>query len=126
MDGEVIVRTDNISFKASYQDTLVQTLIEAVEVAAGAVEPITLVFAKHNDISMPTLMQYFNLFDESGRIAFGGVGYPRALPALQVADIVAYEISREARTENKPTRKRYPFCGSRRLGHLLAHGSSKV
>jgi len=74
-------------------------------------EPVTLVLAKHGDISPIALQDWFAIFEQRVArhpIAFGGVDDPKRVPALQVADIVAYEFSRTSRAV-RPEDERYPL-----------------
>jgi len=77
-----------------------------------------MVFAKHREFKPSRIAEFFDLWDDrDGRLVFGGVGDPIRLLPLQVADIVAYELSRWAR-EQRPEEDRYPL---RRLKEAFGH-----
>jgi hypothetical protein len=74
-------------------------------------EPVTVVLARHNDISPVALAEFFEKFVQRiarHRIVFGGIGNPQELPPLQVADIAAFEFSRTSRQVRREA-ERYPL-----------------
>jgi hypothetical protein len=73
-------------------------------------QQLTVVFARHTEFSAERIGRWFDLWaDADNSLVFGGVGNPNDLCPLQVADIVAYEISRDARSV-RPEKTRYPFA----------------
>jgi hypothetical protein len=95
----------------AYQKNLIKAFKEIVlridEFVPG---PINLVFARHKNISAQRIGMIFDHFSYwlGDRAKFGGFGEPKALPQLQVADIVAYEFSRTSR-QKRPDAERYPL-----------------
>ena len=69
--------------------------------------PIAIVYAKHPEFSFTKLEKAFKEFGEGDpRVSKWAVQEPLGLPPLQVADLVAYEISRRHRAA---LRRRYPW-----------------
>jgi hypothetical protein len=97
------------AFDDAYETNIAKAVKEAAIDTRHSGQPVTMVFAKHNDFKPSRIGAFFDLWDDKdGRLKFGGVADPVGLPPLQVADIVAYELSRWART-NRPEENRYPL-----------------
>jgi hypothetical protein len=98
------------AFKDAYETNVAKLVKEAAIETAHSGERITVVFAKHKDFKAARIGEFFDLWDDGdGRVKFGGVGEPADLPQLQVADLIAYEMSRWSRTSNRPEDDRYPL-----------------
>jgi hypothetical protein len=70
-------------------------------------QPISLVFAVHKEFREQRIQQYYQLINwGDARLESVTVGDPESHCPLQVADLVAYEFSRQLRS-NAPNR--YPF-----------------
>jgi hypothetical protein len=106
--------------KPEFEDAYAANVAKAVKHglidAYQSGEPIRMVFAKHRDFKGARIAKFFEQWDEPGRLEFGGIAEPCDLPQLQVADIVAYEMSRWFR-DQRPDEDRYPL---RRLKEGLA------
>jgi len=72
-------------------------------------EPISIVFARHEEVSPIKLSEYFDEA-QSKRQRFGSwtVDYPSNNPPLQMADLIAYEFARSIR-DGLPIRYPYKF-----------------
>ena len=103
-------------FQKTYAALVAKAIRSGLIGAFDTGEPIKLVFASHKDFQGKRIAETFASWDEPGRIEFGGIGDPRNLPQLQVADLVAYELSRWFR-DQRPERDRYPL---RRLKEAFA------
>lgn len=107
--GNVPVSTDpRKRFSDAYERGIVDVIMHAGKESAFAFkQPISLVFAIHKDFSEERIQRYFNLINwGDARLASVAVGRPERIHPLQVADLVAYELSRQQRS-NAPVR--YPF-----------------
>lgn len=71
-------------------------------------EPVTIILARHKNISNKRTDKWQNLWLYDKSFVFGGFADPEHVCALQVADIVAYEFSRHMRVD-KPEKERYPL-----------------
>ena len=70
-------------------------------------EQISVVFAEHPEVSFKTISRYFDDFkSKSAAFAYCGVDKPINRPPLQMADLIAYELSLSMR-DGFPTR--YPY-----------------
>jgi Protein of unknown function (DUF3800) len=79
-------------------------------------DEISIMFAAHDDISIHTVTSYFeDMKAKNKRLAECVVGRPEKFPALQLADIVAYELSRSIR-ENGP--ERYPLKRMKQIADI--------
>ncbi len=95
-------------FADAYERGIVDVIMHAGKESAFTFEqPISLVFAMHKDFSEDRIRRYHNLINwGDARLAAVAVGRPELLCPLQVADLVAYELSRQQRP-NAPDR--YPL-----------------
>jgi hypothetical protein len=115
--------TPAFAFAEAYKATVGKAVKEAYVGKLTRDDPLTMVFAKHRDFSAARIGQYFDLWDDrDGKLNFGGVGDPAKLPPLQVADIVAYELSRWRRDE-KPERERYPMARLKEAFAIKGHSA---
>ena len=93
----------------AYETNLAKATREMAIDLHSSGEKLTVIFARHKEISAAKIGQWFDLWaDADESLVFGGVGNPNDLCPLQVADIVAYEIARDARSV-RPEKTRYPF-----------------
>jgi hypothetical protein len=106
--GDII---SGAQLRATYQRNIIKAFKETVLLLDRfSGQDITIVFARHKNISMEMIGRIFDFFDHwsTGRIKFGGFAEPLEVEPLQVADIVAYECSRSAR-KIRPEQERYPL-----------------
>src|SRR5260370_40027699 len=83
------------AFRDAYESNLVKAMKEAVKnLGAPDSEPITMVFARHEEIKAEWIGRYFDHFKywAGDRLQMGGFGDPAPVCPLQVADISAYEF----------------------------------
>lgn len=95
-------------FGDAYERGIVDAIMHAAnELAFTFEQPISLVFAVHKEFREQRIQRYYHLINwGDARLASVTVGRPELLCPLQVADLVAYELSRQLR-RNAPDR--YPF-----------------
>lgn len=96
------------ALKDSYDSIIAKMTKEAAIGAFSSAIPVTMVFAKHKDFSAKRIGEYFDLWNDTGRLKFGGVADPNSVLPLQAADIIAYELSRWGRRD-RPYDDRYPL-----------------
>jgi hypothetical protein len=99
---------DKPGFRMRYRSNLAKIMKELWIGSHHSSEPITVVFAAHEEIKAALMGRAFDIWNKDADLAFGGFGDPARVCPLQVADIVAYEFCRAARTE-RPKRPRYPL-----------------
>ena len=119
------------TFKSTYGKSVVDAVVYACrDIAPYYGMPVSMVFAKHKEFTLPRIEQVFG----AGVIDYGterlgtcAVDDPCKLPALQAADIIAYELSRAQRSERP---ERYPLtflkqrCERISLVHRIPSASS--
>jgi hypothetical protein len=111
-------RSKKLIFTKTYAATVARAIRSSLMDSRQFDEPITTVFADHKNFKGSRIAEFFAQWHEPERIHFGGIGKPACLPQLQVADIIAYELSRWARDKDKrPEQDRYPL---RRLKEAFA------
>jgi hypothetical protein len=103
-----VVNAPGKKFTEAYERGIVDALMHAGKESAFTFnEPVSLVFAIHKEFSEHKIQAYHRLINwEDARLASSTVGRPEYIYPLQVADLVAYELSRQQRP-NAPDR--YPM-----------------
>jgi hypothetical protein len=103
-----IDKSNKPGVRARYRANLAKTIKEMWIGAHNSGEAITVVFSAHRDMPAEFMGRAFDFWNKEGDLTFGGFADPiRACP-LQVADIVAYEFCRAARSV-RPAKTRYPL-----------------
>ena len=98
--GNVPVTTDpGKKFSETYERGIVDALVHAGKESAFTFnQPIALVFAHHKEFSEQRIQRYHQLLNwGDARLVSATVGRPELICPLQVADLVAYELSRQQR-----------------------------
>jgi Protein of unknown function (DUF3800) len=91
-------------YTRNLKDILV-TLAERLVAPSG--DQLSVVFAKHPEVSRLTILDYFeDVKGDNGAFANCAVKEPQDCAPLQMADLIAYELSRSMR-DGKPVR--YPY-----------------
>lgn len=98
-----IDQTEKPGFRQRYFANLVKM---TKELWIASSDPLTVVIAAHKEVKAELMGWTFDLWNQDLALRFGGFADPVSVCPLQVADIVAYEFCRAARTEK---RQRYPL-----------------
>jgi hypothetical protein len=101
-----IDQSDKPGFRQRYIANLAKMTKEMWIASRHSSEPLTVVIAAHKEIKAELMGWAFDLWSQDSDLRFGGFADPTSVCPLQVADIVAYEFCRAARTEK---RQRYPL-----------------
>jgi Protein of unknown function (DUF3800) len=93
------------TFRKIYTKSLKDVLKTVAQMPTS--DEISVVFARHRDVSPVTILDYFDDIKD-GNCAFANcsTGEPADYPPLQMADLIAYELSRSMREGRPP---RYPY-----------------
>jgi hypothetical protein len=95
------------SVRKIYTKNLKDILVTLAERLAPPGEQLSVVFAKHPEVSHLTVLDYFeDVRGDNGAFANCIVQEPLDCPPLQMADLFAYELSRSIRDEAP---SRYPY-----------------
>lgn len=99
-----------------YGGNVLKTQQELTIAARTAGGKINVVLARIKGAKMGKLGHFIDQWADPDVFEMTGIGDPRTMPPLQVADIVAYEFSRAMRPE-KPEKERYPLTRLKTAQH---------
>ena len=91
-----------------YEDIVAKLTKDWAIFTYGSKEPVTMILAHHPQYGAQRIARYFDLWNDDGLLNFGGIGHPKRLMPLQLADIIAYEMAREMRPV-RPETRRFPL-----------------
>jgi hypothetical protein len=118
-----IDKGDKPGFRARYHANLAKTITTMWPAARNSGEAITVVFAAHEEIRAELMGRAFDFWNREGILTFGGFADPVRVCPLQVADIVAYELCRAARSV-RPAQTRYPLKRLKERHCFLLHAET--
>src|SRR6266851_600122 len=114
---------DKPGFRARHHANLAKTITTIWSASQNSNEPITVVFAAHEEISAELMGRAFDFWNKDGDLTFDGFANPLRVCPLQVADIVAYEFNRAARSV-RPAQTRYPLERLKKRHCFLLHAET--
>jgi hypothetical protein len=110
-------------FRARYRANLAKMTTTIWPAARNSGERLTVVFAAHQEIRAELMGRAFDFWNRDGILTFGGFADPVRVCPLQVADIVAYELCRAARSV-RPAQTRYPLKRLKERNCFLLHAET--